>query len=76
MTQNERWEVKYDEIMTLMVKNQRRPSKYKLEERNSWSWLRHQQKLTRKGEMKEERVALFEKLMRMCEAYRRVNQCQ
>ena len=60
---------KYNEIMAFMAENHRRPSKYYLEERNN-----HQQKLMGKGEMKEERIELFEKLLALCGEYRRVNQ--
>ena len=74
MTQEERWEAKYNEIMAFMAENHRRPSKYYLEERNNWNWMRHQQKLMGKGEMKEERVVLFEKLMALMEQYKRKNQ--
>ena len=74
MTQEERWKAKYDEIMTFMAQNHRRPSKYYAEERNNWNWMRHQQKLMGKGEMKEERRELFEKLMEVCGEYKHVNQ--
>lgn len=36
--------------------------------------MRHQQKLMGKGEMKEERIGAFEKLLALCGEYRRVNQ--
>ena len=74
MTQEERWKAKYDEIMAFMAQNHRRPSKYYAEERNNWNWMRHQQKLMGKGEMKVERIELFEKLLALCGEYRRVNQ--
>ena len=74
MTQEERWQAKYNEILAFMAENHRRPSKYYLEERNNWNWMRHQQKLMDKGEMKEEWVELFERLMELCERYKRVNQ--
>ena len=74
MTQDERWLAKYNEIMAFMVENHRRPSKYYLEERNNWNWIRHQQKLMGKGEMKEERIELFEELLSLDEKYRHKNQ--
>ena len=40
MTQEERWIAKYNEIMAFMAENHRRPSKYYLEERNNWNWMR------------------------------------
>ena len=74
MTQDERWQAKYDEIMAFIAENHRRPSKYNLEERNNWNWIRHQQKVMGRGEMKGERVELFEELMDLCGEYKHVNQ--
>lgn len=74
MTQDERWLSKYNEIMAFMAENHRRPSKYYMEERNNWNWMRHQQKLMGKGEMNAERIGLFEKLLALFGEYRRVNQ--
>ena len=74
MTQDERWKAKYDEIMAFMAENHRRPSNYNMEERNNWNWMRHQQKLMGKGEMKEERVEMFRQLLEVGERYKRVNQ--
>ena len=74
MTRDERWLAKYKEIMAFMAENHRRPSKYKPEDRNAWNWLRHTQKQFGAGELKPERVELFEKLLALCGEYRRVNQ--
>ena len=57
-----------------MAENHRRPSKYCMEERNNWNWMRHQQKLMGRGELKAERVELFERLMELMEQYKRKNQ--
>lgn len=45
-----------------------------MEERNNWNWVRHQQKLMGEGEMKEERIELFERLMKVCGEFKYVNQ--
>ena len=76
MTQDERWIVRYNEVMKFIEDNKRRPSKYNLEERNAWNWLRHTQKQYGAGELKTERVEMFKKLLEMAELYRRVNQYQ
>lgn len=73
MTQEERWIVRYNEVMKFIEDNKRRPSKYNLEERNAWNWLRHTQKQLGAGELKPERVELFKKLLELGEKYRRVN---
>lgn len=74
MTQEERWIVRYNEVMKFIEDNKRRPSKYNLEERNAWNWLRHTRKQYGSGELKAERVEMFEKLLALCDKYRRVNQ--
>lgn len=74
MTQEERWIVRYNEVMKFIEDNKRRPSKYNLEERNAWNWLRHTQKQLGAGELKPERLELFKKLLELGEKYRRVNQ--
>lgn len=47
MTQDERWLAKYNVIMAFMAENHRRPSKYNMEERNNWNWIRHTQKIVK-----------------------------
>lgn len=74
MTQDERWLVKYNEIMAFMAENNRRPSKYNMEERNMWIWLRHTQKQMNSGELKPERVEMFKALKELGEIFRHVNQ--
>lgn len=74
MTQDERWLVRYNELVEFMNTNKRRPSKYNKEERNAWNWLRHTQKQKNAGELKPERAELFEKVLALCMEYKRVNQ--
>ena len=74
MTQDERWLHQWQTIMDFMEANKRRPSKFVDEERGMRNWWKHQQKLVNKGELKEERVEMFEKVLALCEEYRRVNQ--
>jgi hypothetical protein len=74
MTQDERWNVRYNEVVTFIESNKRRPSKYVPEERNAWNWLRHTQKQYGAGELKTKRVEAFEKLLGLCEENRHVNQ--
>lgn len=75
MSQDELWFNKYQEMVAFIEKNKRNPSKYIDEERGKYlNWLKHNKKLFAAGEMKEERVELFESLLVMCEKYKRVNQ--
>ena len=75
MTQDEKWTARYDEVMNFIETNKRNPSKHSDEERGRYlNWLKHNRKLYAAGEMKEDRVELFESLLEMCEKYRHKNQ--
>lgn len=74
MTQDERWIIRYEEVMEFVTTNKRRPSKYTPEERNCWNWWRHTQKQLNAGQLKEDRKPLFQKLVELGEKYRRKNQ--
>lgn len=75
MTQDERWNIKYIEVKTFIETNHRNPSKYDAEERGKYcNWLRHNKKLYNYGELKEERVEMFNVLLELTEVYKSVNQ--
>ena len=74
MTQDERWLTKYNEVKEFIEREHRNPSKFIPEERGLRNWVRHQQKLVNKGELKTERTEMLERLLSLCEEYRRVNQ--
>ena len=74
MDQETRWLTRYKEVMDFMEANKRRPSKYEPEERNSWNWLRHNQKMYSKGMLRPEREERFEELLEMCVRYHHKNQ--
>ncbi len=74
MTQDELWHSKYKEVMTFIETNHRNPSKHRVEEHQMLNFIKHNRKLMNKGELKEGRVEMFEKLLEMGERCRRVNQ--
>ena len=74
MTQDERWIARYNEVMEFMVKNHRNPSRHRLEEHLMLNFVKHNRKLMNKGEMKEERMEAFKKLLAKMEECKRVNQ--
>lgn len=77
MIQDEKWLLKYNEVVAFIENNKRNPSKHDDEERGQYlNWLKHNRKLYTAGEMKPERVELFQKLLDLCEQYRRKNQYQ
>ena len=74
MTQDEKWIARYNEVVTFIETNKRRPSKYNPEERNAWNWLRHTQKQYNNGMLKEERIVKFRNLLLIAEQFRHVDQ--
>lgn len=74
MTQDERWLARYNEVMEFMEVNHRNPSRHRIEEHDMLNWLKANRKKMNAGELKEERVELFQKLLEMGEKYKRVNQ--
>ena len=74
MTQNERWMIRYKEVVTFIKINKRNPSKYAPEEKLMVHFLKRGRKLMNAGTMKPERVEKFRKLLEMTEQYRRKNQ--
>ena len=74
MTQEERWQQQYEQMMSFMETNQRRPSKYRLEEHDMLNWFKATKKRVAKGELSEERLKKFNVLLEVAEKYRRLNQ--
>lgn len=74
MTQDEKWLIRYNEVKTFIEANHRNPSKHRLEEHDMLNWLKANRKRMNAGEMKEDRLAMFEELLELGEKYRRVNQ--
>jgi len=74
MTQEERWNIRYQEVMTFIETNKRNPSKYAPEERNMYNYLKHTRKQMNQGLLKPERVEEFKKLQELMEENKHVNQ--
>lgn len=74
MTQEERWIIRYEEVVGFIETKRRNPSKYVDEERGLVNWCKHQRKIINAGSMKPERVKMFEELQELAEKYRHVNQ--
>ena len=76
MTQEEKWLIKYNEVMEFINTNHRNPSKHRIEEHNMLNWLKANRKLLNAGALKSERVEAFKRLLELVEQYKRVNQFQ
>lgn len=74
MTQDERWQQQYNQMMTFMETNHRRPSKHRLEEHHMLNWFKHTKKVMAKGCLSPTRAAQFALLIDVADKYRRLNQ--
>ena len=74
MTQEERWQKRYEEVVDFIEANKRNPSKHRIEEHDMLNWLKANRKKMNAGMLKPERVEKFRKLLEMTEQYRRKNQ--
>lgn len=74
MTQDERWTLKYNEVVEFIETNHRNPSKYVAEERNMVNFLKHTRKQMNQGLLKADRIEAFMKLMELMEENKRKNQ--
>ena len=74
MTQDERWNLRYQEVIDFIETNHRNPSKHRIEEHNMLNWVKQQRKLHNAGKLNLNRVEPFKKLMALIEENKRVNQ--
>ena len=74
MTQDERWLVRYNEVMVFLEESHRNPSKHRIEEHDMLNWVKANRKALNAGKMKRERVERFKELLALMEQYRRKNQ--
>ena len=74
MTQDERWIVRFNEVVEFLKRNHRNPSRHRIEEHYMLNWVKANRKALNAGKMKPERVEKFKELLAMTELYRRKNQ--
>jgi hypothetical protein len=75
MDQDTRWLTRYNEVKEFIEREHRNPSRYDPEERGKYlNWLKHTKKQYNAGELKPERVVMFEKVLALCGKYKHVNQ--
>jgi hypothetical protein len=74
MNQEECWVVRYNEVMAYNKKEHPKPSKFYPEEKLMFYFNHHNKKLYNAGSLKPEQKEMSEKLLALCEEYKRVNQ--
>ena len=76
MTQDEKWNQRYQEVVNFIETNHRNPSKYVDEERGLRNWVKQQKKLLNAGALEGQRLMMFNELLGLGKKYKRVNQYQ
>lgn len=74
MTQDERWNTRYEEVKSFIESNKRNPSKHRIEEHDYLNWLKANRKKLDAGELKEPRLSMFKELLALVERSKRKNQ--
>ena len=74
MTQDERWKIKYKEVVVFIETNHRNPSKHRIKEHDMLNWLKQQRKLVNVNALKLERREPFDRLLSLIEENKRKNQ--
>lgn len=74
MTQDERWIIRYNEVIAFIETNHRNPSRHRLEEHDMLNWLKANRKRMNAGEMKGPRLSRFKELLALIDQHKRKNQ--
>ena len=74
MTQDEKWIVRYEEVVNFIEANHRNPSKHRVEEHLMLNWVKANRKVLNAGKLEADRVEAFKRLLEMMELYKRKNQ--
>ena len=74
MTQDERWILRYQEVIEFNESNHRNPSKHRIEEHDMLNWVKANRKALNAGKLKPEREGKFKQLLELMEQYKRKNQ--
>ena len=76
MTQDERWQLRYNEVKSFIEENHRNPSKHRIEEHDMLNWVKANRKALNSGKLKDERISKFKELLVLIDHYKRKNQYQ
>lgn len=77
MTQDQRWQIRFDEVKNFMEKEHRKPSKYYPKEKLMFHFIHHNKKLYNARTMKVECVETFESYLCCARSIRGlINMCR
>ena len=76
MTQDEKWSIRYKEVVSFIEANHRNPSKHRIEEHLVLYWVKQQRQLLNAGKLKPDGVGMFTELLALIEENKHINQYQ
>lgn len=76
MTQDEKWQARYNEVKEFIEREHRNPSKHRIEEHDMLNWLKANRKHMNSDALKEPRLSKFKELLVLVEDNKRKNQYQ
>ncbi len=71
MTQDEKWQIRYNEVVDFIKINHRNPSKHRIEEHDMLNWLKANRKHLNAGKLKPERLEKFKELLALRDGFKR-----
>ena len=74
ISQDERWQLHYQQYVDYIKTRNRLPSKHREEDRALVNWIKYNRKQMNKKQLAEERLEALLQLLKQCNAYRRLNQ--
>lgn len=74
MTQEERWNNRYEEVKRFIETYHRNPSRHRIEEHDMLNWLKANRKKMNAGDFKELRLSMFKELLTLVEKNKHKNQ--
>ena len=74
ISQDDRWQQHYEEVVHYILTFRRLPSKHRIEDHLMLNWLKYNRKLQRANKLSAERSELFDLLLDMARLYQRINQ--
>ncbi len=74
MTQDERWQFHFNEVIQYMKTYKRNPSRHRIEDHKMFNWIKANKKLYRREELPQDRMKQFKQLLAFSIQYRHLNQ--
>ena len=76
MTQDERWQQRYNEVVDFINSTHRNPSRHRMEEHDMLNWLKSNRKKMNAGSLEKPRLSKFRELLVKVDENKRKNQYQ